>query len=136
MRFASFVFAFASHTAAEHHAAADTIRAVAMPSGLVASTGDDDEPEAVLSRECSHIRRGDVSFLLPHVQHMLTPSGTNSSWRSLFNLAPAHFSRSSSRHIGKVFGVGLSKTGGEGNGCPPVTAPLSSHLAELPPNWQ
>lgn len=62
-----------------------------------------------LSERCPHISRADVEYLLPQVAPMLSPSGGADSWRSLFNLAPSV--RRGRRHRGKVFGLGLSKTG-------------------------
>ena len=61
-----------------------------------------------LSPACPHLRRGDVDFLLPHLS---TP---NASWRTLFNTASAGGPRPLGRGQGtpgKVFGLGLSKTG-------------------------
>ena len=59
-----------------------------------------------LSPACPHIRRGDVDFLLPHI------SMPNASWRALFNRAPAGGSlKRGQGKPGKVFGLGLSKTG-------------------------
>ena len=92
-------------------AAADSRSAEAADVSIGADDGDDD----VLSAACPHIRRADVTFLLPHV------AVGNSSWRSLFNTegapsAASETGRSSSgkrrqKHHGKVFGLGLSKTG-------------------------
>ena len=92
-------------------AAADSRSAGAADVSIGADDGDDD----VLSAACPHIRRADVTFLLPHV------AVGNSSWRSLFNTegapsAASETGRSSSgkrrqKHHGKVFGLGLSKTG-------------------------
>ena len=84
--------------------------------------GEDEPMDAVLSEACPHIRRADVSFILPYVQHQLTPTATNASWRSLFNMAPARLPRArgderatagdaAARPWHKVFGLGLSKTG-------------------------
>ena len=92
-------------------------RHVVSPHGIIADldvmdSGDDDD-DAILSHQCAHIKRRDVNFLLPHVQHMLTPTGTNASWRSLFNMAPPRSwsPQHETRRQRKVFGIGLSKTG-------------------------
>jgi len=78
--------------------------------------GDGDGGGGVLSAACPHIRRADVAFLMPHV------TVGNSSWRSLFNTEAAPSAASQigpssgggkrrRKHRGKVFGLGLSKTG-------------------------
>ena len=100
-------------TAADLRGLADTCLALAASNSTGAASAarcaalalrEAEEADGALSAACPHIRRRDVDFLLPHTS---TP---NASWRTLFNTAPSG-RPTGQKHDGKVFGLGLSKTG-------------------------
>lgn len=84
------------------------------------ATAEEAEPRARvrrsrLSATCEHISADDAAFILPYAAPLLAPTAADPSganaWRRLFNRAPPSVARPAGRHRGKVFGVGLSKTG-------------------------